>query len=268
MRRLAVSNQKGGSGKTTSTVNLAAALAESPSKGGQGLRVLVVDFDPQGNASSWLGVKDGGRGLFDVLTRNVDLVDVVSPSPSCPGVDLVPSSSWLASAEKALTGEPGAELVFRKALRKLPARWDFVLVDCSPSLGLLTVSALAAVEEVLVPVEISPLALAGVARLSETVDLVRDRLNENLSLSHLLACRVDSRTNLSRDVLDALRRGFGAKVLETSIRESVRLREAAGYGEPITKYDETGAGAEDYLSAARELVKRGNKGGKKNARKE
>lgn len=245
-------------------MNLAAALAEKPSKGGGGLRVLVVDFDPQGNSSSWLGVKDGGRGLFDVLTRNVDLVDVVVPS-SCEGVDLVPSSSWLASAERTLTGEPGSELVFRKALRKLPPRWDFVLVDCSPSLGLLTVSALAAVEEVLVPVEISPLALAGVARLSETVELVRDRLNEKLTLAHLLACRVDPRTNLSRDVLDALRRGFGAKVLKTSIRESIRLREAAGYGEPITKYDPEGAGAEDYLAAARELVRRENKGGKNSA---
>ena len=247
--RIAVTNQKGGSGKTTTTVNLAAALGE------RGLRVLVVDLDPQASASAWLGVKDGGRGLLDVFTSNVHLSDVVHET-TATGVDLVPASYWLASADKALAGEPGAELVFRKALRRLPGRWDYVLVDCPPALGLLTVSALAAVEEVLVPVELSPMALAGVVRLVETVDLVRDRLNPELELAHLLACRVDARTNLARDIVQALRDRFQEKVLDAVIRESVRIREAWGFGQPITLYDPTGAGAEDFLAVAAELVKR------------
>ena len=249
MRTLAVTNQKGGSGKTTTAVNLAAALGE------RGLRVLLVDLDPQASASAWLGVKDGGRSLLDVLTSNAHLSDVVHQTAT-QGVDLVPASAWLASAERALAGEPGAELVFRQALRRLPRRWDYVLVDCPPALGLLTVSALAAVDEVLVPVELSPMALAGVARLVETVDLIRDRLHPELELAHLLACRVDARTNLARDIIQALRTGFGAKVLDAVVRESVRIREAWGYGQPITVYDPAGAGAEDYRAVAAELVKR------------
>jgi chromosome partitioning protein len=249
VKTLAVTNQKGGSGKTTTAVNLAAALGESR------LRVLLVDLDPQASASAWLGVKDGDRGLLEVFTNKVHLVDVVQTTGTA-GVELVPASSWLVSAEKALAGEPGAELVFRKALHHLPGRWDYVLVDCPPALGLLTVSALAAVEEVLVPVEVSPMALAGVARLVETVDLIRDRLNPELELAHLIACRVDYHTNLARDIVQALRNSFGAKVLEAVVRETVRIREAWSYGQPVTVYDPTGAGAEDFRAVAAELVKR------------
>lgn len=249
MKTLAVTNQKGGSGKTTTAVNLAAALGE------RGLRVLLVDLDPQASASAWLGVKDGGRGLLDVLTANVNLADIVQGTEA-EGVDVAPASAWLASAEKTMAGEPGAELVFSKALHRLPASWDYLLVDCPPALGLLTVSALAAVDEVLVPVELSPMALAGVARLVETVELVRARLNERLELAHLVACRVDTRTNLSRDIVAALRQRFGDKVLSAVVRETVRLREAWSYGQPITAYDTNGAGAEDYRAVAAELVKR------------
>ena len=248
MRTIAITNQKGGSGKTTSAVNLAAALLETDR------RVLLVDFDPQASASSWLGVRDGDQDLLGVLGGKVNLRDVVRETDS--GVDLVASSSWLAAAEQTIGGQPGAELVFRKALRKLPDRWDYVLVDCPPALGLLTVSALAAVQEVLVPVEVSPMALDGVARLVETVELVRDRLNEDLVLAHLLACRVDSRTNLSRDVVSALRARFGDLVMDATVRESVRIREAWGFGQPITAYDPAGAGAQDYRTAAAELLTR------------
>lgn len=251
MRTLAITNQKGGSGKTTSAVNLAAALLEADR------RVLLVDLDPQASASTWLGVRDGDQDLLGVLGGKVNLRDVVRETDS--GVDLVASSSWLAAAEQTIGGQPGAELVLRKALRKLPARWDYVLIDCPPALGLLTVSALAAVQEVLVPVEVSPMALDGVARLVDTVELVRDRLNEDLVLAHLLACRVDARTNLSRDVMDALRARFGDLVMGTTIRESVRIREAWGFGQPITEYDPSGAGAQDYRAAAAELLTRHRK---------
>jgi chromosome partitioning protein len=218
----------------------------------------VVDLDPQASATAWLGVKDGGRDLLEVLTGERDLEDAIVPETSAPGVALVPSSSWMASAERTMAGEPGAELVFRnatKALRK-GGRWDYLLVDCPPALGLLTVSALAAVDEVLVPVEPSPMALAGVARLAETVDLVRDRLHPKLELAHLLACRMDARTNLAREVLEALRARFGAKVLDAVVRESVRIREAWGYAQPVLTYDPSGAGAEDYRAAAVEILNR------------
>lgn len=257
VKTVAVTNQKGGSGKTTTTVNLAAALAE------RGLKVLVLDLDPQASASAWLGSKDGGRALLDVLAGAAKLDDVVQSTP-LTGVDLAPASAWLASAEKQLAGEPGAELVFRKALGKATGRWDVALIDCPPALGLLTVSALAAADEVLVPCEPSAMALAGVARLVEMVDLVRDRLNDKLELAHVLACRVDPRTVIARDVVQALRDQFGARVFRTVVRESVRVREAFGFGQPITTYDPLGAGAEDYRAVAAELMRRhGGKRAKK-----
>ena len=249
MRTLAFVNQKGGVGKTTSAVNVAAALAE------MGRRVLLVDLDPQGCAGAWFGVRSDGKGLLDVLSGNGSLVDLVSVS-SVPGVDVVPASEWLSSADRSLSGEVGAETILRKAIARLPARWDFVLVDCPPALGLLVVSALVAVREVFVPVEASTMALGGLARLVQTVDRVKERLNPDLRLSHILAVRVDSRTNLSRDVVDHLREKFGDLVLETVVRESVRFREAWSFSKPITIYDPKGPGAEDYRSVAAEVLKR------------
>jgi chromosome partitioning protein len=250
MRTLAFTNQKGGSAKTTSAVNLAAALGE------KGKRVLVVDLDAQASASSWLGVKDGGRGLFEVFTDNGNLVDLVRET-TAPGVEVVPSSAWLVGAEKALAGEPGAETILRRSFAHLPAdRWDFLFVDCPPSLGVLSVSALAACREVFVPVEASTLALAGLAGLVQTVDRVRERLNPHLEVAAVLVCRVDSRTNLSRDVVDRIRERFGSLVLKTTIRESVRLREAPSFSKPVTLYAPRSPGAEDYRAAAGELLKR------------
>ncbi len=246
MRSIAITNQKGGSGKTTTAVNLAAALAE------MGKQVLVVDLDPQASTSSWYGIKDGGRGLLEVFTENGNLVDVVNHT-DVSGVSVIPSSPWLVRVEKALAGEPGAETIFRRALRKLPDRWDFVLVDCPPSVGLLAVSALAACREVLVPVEASSLGLAGLASLLQTVEVIRERLNPEIEVTAVLPCRVDSRTNLSRDLVEELEKRFGALVLP-SIRESVRLREAWSFSKPITVYDPDGHGAEDYRAAAAELT--------------
>ena len=250
MRTIAAVNQKGGSGKTTTAVNLAAALGE------KGRRVLVIDLDPQSSASAWLGIKDGGRGLLDVFTDNGNLLDLVHETDA-QGVDVVPSSTWLAGVEKALAGEVGAELIFGKVLRRLPARWEAVLVDCPPSLGLLTVSALAAVREVLVTVEAHYLALRGLAELLRTVEVVKDRLNPSLAVSAILACRVDQRTRLSLEVVGRLRERFGKLVLRTFIRENVRLAEAPSYARPITTYDPQSHGAEDYRAAATELWKRG-----------
>ena len=250
MRTLAIMNQKGGSGKTTTAVNLAATLGE------KGKNVLLIDLDSQGSASSWLGCHDGGKGLFDVFAENGSLLDNVRDSGS-PGVDFVPSSPWLVGLERSLAGEVGAELVFRRALERLPRdRWDFVLVDCPPSLGLLSVSALTACHEVLVPVETHVMALAGLAALLHTVERVRDRLNAELRITAILPCRVDSRKNLCRDVVSRLRERFGELVLDSMVRENVRLAEAPSFGRPITLYDGRSAGAEDYRAVAVELLKR------------
>lgn len=247
MKTWAVTNQKGGSGKTTSAVNLAAVGGEL------GRRVLVVDLDPQASASAWLGTPDGGRGLLEVLTEGAALEDLVVETGTA-GVDLVPASAWLANVDRVLAGEVGAELAFRDAVKALPARWDLVLVDCPPALGLLTVSALAAVREVVVPVETSAMALAGLAGLVRTVERVRDRLNPDLAIRAILPCRVDARTNLARDVVAHLRERFGSLVTETVIRESVRVREAWSFGQAVTTYDPRGAGAEDYRAAFHELL--------------
>jgi chromosome partitioning protein len=249
VRTLAVTNQKGGSGKTTSAVNLAAALGE------KGKRVLVVDLDPQASASAWLGVKDGGRGLLEVFTEGAKLAPLVQGS-SAPGVDVVASSTWLVGVEALEAGQTKAEAVFRRALAALPDRWDFVLVDCPPSLGVLSLSALAACREVLVTVEATALALAGLAGLLQTVERVRDRLNPELTVSAILVCRFSTRRNLSRDVVDRLRERFGPLVLEAVVRDSARLAEAWSFSKPVTLYAPTSPGAEDYRAAAAELLNR------------
>lgn len=249
MKTIATANQKGGAGKTTTAVNLAACLAE------KGRRILLVDLDPQACASAWYGVRDGGRGLLDTFADNGNLADLVVKT-AIEGVELIPSSPWLSNLDKALAGQVGAEVIFRDRLAALPKRWDVVLVDCPPSLGLLTISALAAVGDVLVPVEASVMALAGLARLSETVELVRDRLNPKLSLSAILACRVDVRRNLSGEVLEVLRETFGKTVLKAVVRENVRLAEAWSHAKPITIYDPSCHGSEDYRAVAAELLRK------------
>lgn len=249
-RTLAFFNQKGGSSKTTAAVNVAAALGE------KGKRVLVIDLDPQASASSWLGVKDGGRGLFEVFTDSGSLAGLVQKT-TAPGVELVPSSSWLVGVERALAGEPGAETILRRAVSHLPRDgWDFLFFDCPPSLGLLAVSALVAAREVFVPVEASTLALGGLAALLQTVERVRERLNPDLLVSAILLSRVDSRTRLSRDVEERLRDRFGKLVLRSTVRETVRLREAWSFSKPINQYASRSPGAEDYRAVAAELLKR------------
>jgi len=250
MRTWAVTNQKGGSAKTTTAVNLSAALGE------KGKRVLVLDLDPQASASSWLGVPDGGKGLLEAFTDKGNLLDLVRET-SVPGVEVIPSSTWLLGVERAIAGEPGAETILRRAVEDLPrGRWDFLIVDCPPSLGFLAVSALVACREVLVPVEASTMALGGLASLLKTVHRVRDRLNPGLKVSAILVCRVDARTNLARDVVEHLRGHFGDLVLRSAVRENVRLRECWSFSKPITAYATGSHGAEDYRAVAGELLKR------------
>ena len=246
-RVIAITNQKGGSGKTTSTVNVAAALAEG------GRRVLVMDLDPQASASAWLGIKDGGRGLLDVLVDDGKLLDLVQQTAT-PGVDVIPSSSWLAGIEKALAGEVAAETILRSRLAGLPAQWPYILLDCPPTLGVLTVNALTAAREALVTVEAHVMALQGLARLLQTVEVIRERLNSGLEITGILPCRVDARTRHAQDVVEQLRTKFGHLVFKTGIRENVRLAECPSFGQPITLYAPESNGAEDYRSVAREII--------------
>ncbi len=247
MRSIAVVNQKGGTSKTTTAVNMAATLAE------QDRHVLLVDLDPQHSATDWLlGSADVGKGIFSVLVENGNVFDVVHRT-QVAGVDLVPSSSWLVGAEKALAGEVAAETTLRRKLEKLSG-YDYVLMDCPPQLGILTINALVAAREVLVPVEAHVMALSGLAQLMETVELVQERLNSELEITGILPCRVDNRTRHAREVVDQLKQRFGALVYRTIVRENVRLAEAPSFWEPITVYDPSSAGAEDHRALAKEVI--------------
>jgi chromosome partitioning protein len=248
MRTLAIANQKGGSGKTTTSVNLAAALGE------QGRRVLMVDLDPQHSATAWFGIRNAGKGMLGIFLDGGNLQEFVQET-GAPGVHVAPSSAWLVGVEKILAGEVGAETLLRRQLAKLPVEhWDYVLIDCPPTLGILTINALAAVHELLVPVEAHVMALAGLAQLLHTVEVVQERLNPELKVSGVLACRVDSRTRHAREVVDMLRERSGDLVYQTIIRENIRLAECPSFSQPITQYDSKSAGAADYRALAQEVI--------------
>jgi len=247
MKTLAVAMQKGGSGKTTTAVNLAAALAET------GKKVLVVDVDPQANASSWLGARDVGKGIFACLCENGSIADILVHTAT-KGVDLVPSSAWLVGAEKALATEIAAETLLRRKLKAVAGNYDVALIDTPPTLGVLTVGALVAADAVLVPVEAHVMALNGLAQLLNTVEAVRDRLNEDLALLGIVACRVDSRTRHAPEVVKELRKRFPKETFKTVIRENVRLAEAPSFGQAIMQYAPESAGAEDYRALTGEVL--------------
>jgi chromosome partitioning protein len=248
MRTFAIANQKGGSGKTTTCVNLAAALGEKQR------RVLMVDLDPQYSATGWFGIRNAGKGILGILVDNGNMLDFIQETGT-PGVDIVPSSAWLVGVERVLAGEVGAETILRRKLESLPPeQWDYILIDCPPTLGVLTVNALAAARELLVPVEAHVMALSGLAQLLHTVEVVRERLNPELRVSGILPCRVDARTRHAREVVEQLRERSGTLVYKTIIRENVRLAECPSFGQPITQYDPRSAGAADYRALAEEII--------------
>jgi chromosome partitioning protein len=246
MRIIACVNQKGGSGKTTTSVNLAATLGE------RGKRVLLLDLDPQASATNWLGITDAGRGLLDAFSGTAQLLDLVQSTPA-PNVDIIGSSAWLLGVDKALAGEVAAETILRTKLRALPEQWDYILIDCAPTLGILTVSGLTATREILIPVEAHVMALSGLAQLINTVAVVRERLNPELEIAGILACRVDGRTKHAAEIVDQLYERFGGLVYRTVIRENVRLAECPSFGQPITLYDSRSAGAQDYRALAEDV---------------
>ena len=251
-RIIAMCNQKGGVGKTTTTINLGAALAE------YGRKVLLVDFDPQGSLSVGLGVNpyDIDKSVYDlIMTRDVTLDDVVLKS-NVPGLDIVPSNIDLSAAEVQLVTEVAREQVLTRALAPAVAEYDFVIIDCQPSLGLLTVNALTAANGVIVPMEAEFFALRGVAMLVETIQKVQDRLNPGLEIDGLVATMFDSRTVHSREVLARLVEAFDEKVFHTAIARTVRFPETTVAGEPITTFATSSGGAYSYRQLAKEVLAR------------
>jgi chromosome partitioning protein len=260
-RVITVANQKGGVGKTTTTVNLAAALAQS------GLHVLVIDNDPQGNASTALGVdhRAGVTSVYDVLVDGTPLAEAVYPSPDVPNLWCAPATIDLSGAEIELVSMVARETRLRNAVhayleereRRGEPRIDYVLVDCPPSLGLLTVNAFVVGDEVLIPIQCEYYALEGLSQLLKSIELIQAHLNRGLHVSTILLTMYDGRTNLAQQVAQEVREHFPDKTLRTTVPRSVRVSEAPSYGQTVLTYDPGSSGALAYLEAARELAERG-----------
>lgn len=248
MQIIAISNQKGGCAKTTTAVNLAAGLAHA------GRRVLLIDLDPQANASDWLGVAEAMTGSVDIFTTEQSLDEFVSPS-SVAGVSVIAGSGALSTLDRLLLSDPRPETFLKRRLATLSNdQWDDVILDTPPTLGLLTLNALTAADQLLVPVTTQVLSLSGVAQLMQTVDRVREDLNPSLALLGVLASRVDMRTLHAQDVIQALVESFGNKLLSTRIRENIRLAEAPSFRESIFQYRPKSGAAEDYRALALEVL--------------
>ncbi len=245
-KTIAIANQKGGVGKTTTAVNLASSLALA------GEQILIVDTDPQGNSTSSLGI-DGDPGLYDVYTRGLPVAEAVKPT-EIENLHIMPSSVDLLGVEVELIDRQDREGVLIGFLREIRDRYRYVLIDCPPSLGLLTINALAAADSVLVPMQCEYFALEGLGMLTRTLQLIRNSFNPALEIEGILLTMYDPRNTLSRQVAEEIRKHFGAKVYETIIPRNVTLAEAPSHGKPALLYDARSRGAQSYLSLAKEIL--------------
>lgn len=246
---LAIANQKGGVGKTTTAINFGAGL------GALERRVLLVDCDPQGNASRGLGVQITAPHLYHAVSGDIPLDQAIRPT-GFPNLDIVPAQRDLVGLEVELVGEVGWEGRLRAILAQVADRYDFILLDCPPSLGHLTVNALAAADGLLVPLQCEYFALEGISELMSTVKRIQGGVNPRLGIAGILLTMYDDRTNLSKDVADEVRRHFAGKVFETIVPRNIRLAEAPSHGLPIFQYDIKSRGADAYLALAREYLRR------------
>ena len=250
-RVIAVANQKGGVGKTTTSINLAACLAE------KGKKVLAVDMDPQGNLTSGLGVdKDSvEKSIYELIIGEVDIKEVINKEV-LENLDIIPTSIDLSAAEIELIGVDDKEYILRNAIDQVKDQYDFVIIDCPPSLSMLTINAMTTADSVIVPIQCEYYALEGLSQLIHTVELVKDRLNSKLEIEGVVFTMYDARTNLSLQVVENVKDNLQQNIYKTIIPRNIRLAEAPSYGLPINKYDPKSTGAESYMRLADEVIER------------
>jgi len=256
-KKIVIANQKGGVGKTTTAINLSASVAAAEFK------TLLIDIDPQANSTSGLGVENNSMSIYQTLIGIEKAGDCIANS-YMPYLDILPSTIDLVGAEVEMVSMEEREFLLKKSIQSIDERYDFIFIDCPPSLGLLTLNALTSADSVLIPVQCEYFALEGLGQLLNTINIVKKNLNENLAIEGVLLTMFDTRLRLSHQVVDEVKKYFGEKVFKTIIHRNVRLSEAPSHSKPVILYDASSIGAQNYISLASELIQRSNLAKKEN----